>query len=171
MKTSEERFFAKVEKTESCWLWTAAKNVWGYGVFWFEGKNLPAHHFLVRAKKPSHLLALHTCDQPACVNPSHILFGTQKDNMHDMHKKGRANPKPGWQGMMRLRVTSRGEQHPKHKLTEEQVRLIRAQKNRVGLMAELARHYGLSHQGMTNVYRGKSWKFVKELKNNTTTTI
>lgn len=47
----------------------------------------------------------HTCDNPPCVNPNHLLSGTRKDNVRDMHSRGRANPK--------------------RKLTDEQVAEIR----------------------------------------------
>lgn len=88
-----ERFWNKVNKTESCWLWIASvgsNN--GYGCIKFEGKTQQAHRVswkLRHGEIPAGMLVLHRCDIPLCVNPEHLFLGTQSDNMRDCRDKGR----------------------------------------------------------------------------------
>jgi hypothetical protein len=89
-----DRFWARVEKTDRCWLWLGPKNDRGYGMFFFDGKRVSAARFswLLRhgLLPPESLYACHTCDNPSCVNPDHIWLGTAADNMRDMILKGRS---------------------------------------------------------------------------------
>lgn len=91
METREDRFWDKVEKTESCWLWKGTQNNYGYGQFWDGEKRVSAHRYSYE------LMAgvikdcvLHKCDVPLCVRPDHLFDGTRHDNMKDMIQKGRA---------------------------------------------------------------------------------
>jgi len=92
-----KRFFDKIEITESCWNWKASKRNKGYGAFvWADesGKIIQgrAHRFSYEyhiGKIPNKIFVLHKCDNPKCVNPSHLFLGTNKDNVTDMMKKGR----------------------------------------------------------------------------------
>lgn len=91
------RFWKKVNKTDTCWLWEANTNNKGYGTIWVKenGKKELAHRtawFLETGKWPEHN-TLHTCDNPVCVRFSHLTQGTQKDNIRDMWNKGRGK---GW---------------------------------------------------------------------------
>ena len=92
----EQRFWAKVRKTEDCWEWIAGKGGRGYGNFWYTGKTVNAHRFsyvLTYGEFDQSLQVCHTCDNPGCVNPEHLWLGTPKDNMQDKMKKGRhVNP-------------------------------------------------------------------------------
>lgn len=70
-----DRFWSKVEKTPTCWLWTAAKTRTGYGRFQFEGKARLAHRMayeLIRGPIPSGLTLDHLCRVRSCVNPAHL---------------------------------------------------------------------------------------------------
>lgn len=78
-----ERFWSKVEKTESCWIWTGSKPN-GYGQFYLEGKNRPAHRVsyeLLRGAIPNGLVLDHLCQTPACVNPDHLEPVTHQENI------------------------------------------------------------------------------------------
>ena len=91
MKTVLDRFNEKVDKTDSCWLWTAAKTK-GYGNFSINGKQGYAHRFSYQhfiGELIKGLVVMHTCDVPWCVNPSHLVQGTYKENTVDMVIKGR----------------------------------------------------------------------------------
>src|SRR5258708_5631071 len=92
-----ERFWEKVRKTQSCWLWTGAhKNGrWPYGVLGGPGDDSPrlAHRVsweLHHGPIPAGMNVLHKCDNPPCVRPAHLFLGTFADNTADMVKKGRA---------------------------------------------------------------------------------
>lgn len=87
-------FWAKVQKTDSCWLWTAALNKDGYGVY---GRGEGAHRYSYRlafGEIPSGKLVCHRCDNPRCVRPEHLFVGTQKDNIQDALSKNRMSRTP-----------------------------------------------------------------------------
>jgi len=88
----EDRFFQKVLKTDSCWLWTGGIATQGYGVFRVDGKSVSAHRHSYKIHKgeiPDGMHVCHSCDVRNCVNPDHLWVGTATDNMQDMIKKGR----------------------------------------------------------------------------------
>ena len=96
------RFLSKVDRSsgiDSCWNWMGPKDRHGRGQFYIsnngaKGKLYIAPRIAYYLKHDSidgTLFALHTCDNVACVNPTHLFLGTQKDNMQDMVSKGRAN--------------------------------------------------------------------------------
>jgi hypothetical protein len=88
----EERFFQKVDKTESCWLWKGALNSRGYGSFGVNGKATSAHRYSYEihiGEIPEGINVCHSCDVRNCVNPKHLWLGTHSDNMKDMVEKNR----------------------------------------------------------------------------------
>lgn len=77
------RFWSKVEKTDTCWLWTGAKLPAGYGRFWTGTRTDYAHRFIYetyRGRIPDGLTVHHVCSTPACVNPDHLVIVTRGDN-------------------------------------------------------------------------------------------
>ncbi len=87
-----KNFWAKVSKTESCWIWTAALVSGGYGGFKTPLGIRRAHRFsweLSNGKIKGGLHVLHKCDNPKCVNPDHLFIGTPQDNANDRNSKGR----------------------------------------------------------------------------------
>lgn len=87
-----DRFWNKVDKTDTCWNYTGYKDCDGYGIF-YAGKPFRAHRFsaLIAGKDVSKPIMRHLCNNPSCVNPSHLEPGTQFENIHDMLKAGRQN--------------------------------------------------------------------------------
>lgn len=87
-----------------CLIWQGAKPR-GYGMVKFEGKSRLAHrvaYTLARGPIPSGMCVMHTCDTPPCLNPLHLVLGTQLENIRDRDTKGRhARGRPraalGWE--------------------------------------------------------------------------
>ena len=94
--TLENRFYAKTKRDENgCLIWTGGKrDLRGYGSFSIGGRNFRAHrvsYAMTYGYIPKgHIVRHYVCDNPACVEPKHLRLGSQKDNVHDMIRKGRA---------------------------------------------------------------------------------
>ena len=155
MKVMDEstlaRFMAKVNKTETCWLWTASRNRNGYGQFGIkktDGTNtmVEPHRLLYKhhhGEIPEGLVVRHKCLNKHCVNPDHLEVGTEKENQADRVRDGTA---------------LYGEKHQSSKLTEAQVRDIR---NRVGqLQKEIAEEFGVAFQTISKIRRGERWTHI-----------
>src|ERR1022692_1261244 len=83
-----------IQKTDTCWLWTGAKNESGYGVIWDISRkaNAFAHRAMYELSVqliPEGMFLCHHCDVPSCVRPEHLFIGTPKDNSIDSSHKGR----------------------------------------------------------------------------------
>jgi|DEB19_MinimDraft_3_1074340.scaffolds.fasta_scaffold02358_11 hypothetical protein len=100
MKTEFDRWNSKVIKSDcGCWEWSGAKTRGGYGHFRRKLNNkhmmYKAHRFSFEYFKnngvllDSNTLVCHTCDNPKCVNPSHLFTGSSLDNIQDKLTKGR----------------------------------------------------------------------------------
>lgn len=77
------RFIAKVDKTDTCWLWTAAMTPLGYGRF-RAGRLLQAHRWSYEyhvGPIPDGLVLDHLCRTPRCVNPDHLEPVTHRENI------------------------------------------------------------------------------------------
>ena len=78
-----KRFWAKVQKTETCWLWTASTKKVGYGWFKLNEKQVAAHRFayeLLVGPIPAGLDLDHLCNVRNCVNPEHLEPVTKAEN-------------------------------------------------------------------------------------------
>jgi|ERR1700675_205148 len=87
-----QRFWAKVDKTDGCWLWTGAITGVGYGALTIDTKNYSAHcisWMLAHDGVFSKQCVLHKCDNRRCVRPSHLFEGTKGDNNRDAVQKGK----------------------------------------------------------------------------------
>jgi len=84
----------EIDTENGCWNWTG--KTWGgnYGYVWYRRKTLSAHRVSAEVFLDfdvfSKLLVCHECDNPSCINPNHLFFGTQDDNMKDMARKNRS---------------------------------------------------------------------------------
>jgi len=97
--SATERFLTKIEilGEKECWPWLASVNrADGYGRFRDdEQQAVGAHRFAYRLWRgviPEGMTVMHLCDNPICVNPTHLRSGTQTENMADRDAKGRGRP-------------------------------------------------------------------------------
>lgn len=85
-----------VDEVTDCWIWQGGKNNIGYGMIRDGNKMRTTHRVSYEEhnnyKIPTSLCVCHTCDNPSCVNPSHLWLGSRKDNSQDMVTKGRWKP-------------------------------------------------------------------------------
>lgn len=124
-----KRFWRKVNKQESCWLWTGTSLSKGYGLVRNEcGKNQGSHRFSWRihfGEIPDGLSVLHKCDNPLCVNPDHLFLGTQQENLRDMVNKNRQASGDDNGARKRIELMPRGVKHGMAVLDDWTVRYIR----------------------------------------------
>lgn len=144
-----------VDKSDQCWLWTAATFANGYGAFRLggrSGRTAYTHRLaweLTNGPIPDGVEVCHSCDVRACVNPAHLFLGTHAENMRDMADKGRAKTS-----------NAKGEAHPLARLTAADIAAIRERYAAGGvLQRELATEYGVGQVHISRVVRGLSWVY------------
>jgi hypothetical protein len=138
-----KNFWSHVEiaDKESCWIWTGSKSHQGYGKLLLTIEGRPYHckairvaYFIGHGKDPYPLCVLHHCDNPSCVNPSHLFLGTDADNMMDMAKKGRSSHR---------------------KLSGADVKQILADVAAGHTQTDLAARFGVCQQAISRIVLGK----------------
>lgn len=154
------RFWARVERSDDCWLWTGKRMWQGYGMVW-DGRTRRAHRVayeLENGRIPAGMLVLHSCDNPPCVKPAHLFLGTQQDNMDDKVAKGRAATGDRNGAHTHPETRARGERHWAARLTWESVRAMRAAAGAGESGASLARRFGISGSSIHRILTGQNWK-------------
>ena len=155
-----DQFWARVARTDGCWLWPGSKYPNGYGSVYSRyprSATYYAHRVafeLSYGAIPDGLHVCHRCDNPACVRPDLLFLGTPLENMADMRAKGRSRKgdRPN---------AARGSRSGQAKLTEAQVRVIRARYAAGGVtQTELAREFGVVATGIQKIVRRTSWRHI-----------
>ena len=144
------RFWAKVRKSLQCWEWTGKLSS-GYGKLWILGKHVAAHRYswaLHNGDIGKGLCICHHCDNSGCVNPHHLFEGTRKMNMVDMVNKGRNKSHYG-----------KGESHGGSKLTDIDVRVIRAYYPAINTV-KLGEIFGVSNVNISEIVRRVRWSHI-----------
>lgn len=144
-KTTEERFWEKVKKTDGCWEWLGTKSK-DRGYISVAGKMISAPRFsywLHKGEILEGLCVCHTCDNPRCVNPEHLWLGTHADNMKDMRLKGRVKQERNGRA-----------KHSKAEV-EEIKKLYATGKYTQRKLGEL---FGVSHTNVYAICKGIIWK-------------
>lgn len=141
-----ERILSRIDKDTvfNCWEFMGALDHKGYGRI--DG-NLAVHRVVFEHFKGSTqgLCVLHRCDNRKCVNPDHLFLGTNAANTLDMIQKGR------------MKV---GSQLPQAKITEDDVREIRARYAGGERQVSIAADYGLHGATISEICSRKRWKHV-----------
>ncbi len=158
-KPIRERMLAltKIGTDNECWLWRGHRiKRGGYGqisvkvngrrtvrrahkVAWELAHNTPV---------PAGLVIRHTCDVTNCVNPRHLILGTQVENLADMRAKGRGSPPPDLSGT----------KHPLSKLTPQKIKQARAWKAEGLTYTDIGKRLGVSRQCVSGAVRGLTYK-------------
>lgn len=143
----EKRFWSYVDiKSEKeCWEWLGGKDRNGYGLFLSKRASRFSYYLSTGKEPPSKIEICHSCDNPPCVNPSHLFAGSRLDNVRDMYSKGRQNP-------------PRGSKHHWAKLTDEQVYEIRKLREANKTVQSIATAFGVSFYCIYGIIKRKTWK-------------
>lgn len=149
--------FVEKRGIDECWPWTG--NGARYGAFPMKGEQYRAHRVVYYVTHPGVInlrmngftansdIILHTCDNIRCCNPAHLVLGKPKDNTQDMMLKGR-------------RLNNKGVKHPLSKLSENDVRRMRALYVTGVTKTELGRMFAISFQSAADCVDMKSYQDV-----------
>lgn len=143
----ENNFMSKVIK-ENCWIWTGSIGKTGYGKLFVNGKFKSAHRYcweLNNGDIPLNLCVLHKCDNRNCVNPEHLFLGTHQDNMDDMIKKKR-------------NFSLKGENHPRSKLKNTEVILIRKMIKQGIPNLDIAKKFNIDPCTISHIKQLRTWR-------------
>ena len=137
---------------DHCKLWPYALTSAGYGHLVVDGEDVLAHRLICKmayvpppTDKPE---SAHLCGNghKGCINKKHLEWKSRKGNAEDMIEHGRSQ---------------RGERHYRARLTEENVRFIRANADSLGAVA-LAEKFGVSRGVIHHALKKNSWAWVKD---------
>lgn len=138
----------EIDPVTRCWHSTYSLDQWGYARMFIKDKkqSIPRLmykyiHGSIPLDKP---LVLHQCDNPKCCNPMHLYAGTHQDNMNDMVNRNRSK-------------VPCGEQHCRSKLTEEQVKEIRASKE---TNIALGKRFNVTNATISFARIRRTWKHI-----------
>jgi hypothetical protein len=161
-----ERFWRKVKKggPRDCWLWTgSARNQHGHGgIFLRRNRDgVAEHEYVHRLSYAMHVddldrsdVVRHTCDNPRCVNPLHLVVGTHADNHRDAVERGRAYRFPNMVG------SAAGNS----KLVEADIPVIRERVRRRESLASIGADFGVSRHNIAAIRDRKTWSHVGDVQ-------
>lgn len=148
------RFFSHVDVPtkgrDKCWIWTGSRGPKGYGLFRIDRTCTTRAHraaallFVPTTDRSLHVC--HRCDNPPCVNPAHLFWATNAENIADREAKGRG-------------VRQFGEAHWASKLTIGKVREIRRRWAAGGVkQRDLATAFGVTQHTIWSIIHHHIWQ-------------
>lgn len=151
-----DALYSKIEDSsdsEACWIFTGYIRPDGYGDIKLSGtrKNIRPHRLSKAIADgiplpKSDVFACHKCDNPRCVNPNHIFWGSHADNMGDMANKGRATGN---------KMNNKGRSNPRSKLSKRQFEEIKARIQNGEANTHIAKDYPVTHSTVSMIKLGK----------------
>lgn len=146
------RFFNKIDTSagpDACHPWTGFnRNDYGIvTIFRKECRATRVRWILERGPISDGLFVCHSCDNPVCVNITHLFLGTNQDNMLDMVSKNRFG-------------TFVGTEERPTKLTEDQVKEIKWLLHWGNGVKSIATEFNVGSATIDRIKQGKSWKHV-----------
>lgn len=147
----EARFWSKVSKGNTCWLWTDGSDKDNYGKFMTKENGIQidhrAHIYSYELKHdpiPEGMCVCHTCDNPPCVNPFHLFLGTTEQNTFDRNQKGRQ---------------AKGAKVATSKLEDEDVKTLRLLSDTLSV-TQLAKRFNITRSSVYAILARRTWKHV-----------
>lgn len=146
---TKRRFWNKVIKTPTCWIWTGAFDRSGYPMVTIGGKNFLGHRLSWewghRKKIPPGYVIRHKCNNKKCVRPTHLRPGTQQSNIDDRVKADRS---------------AKGEQNGRAKLTKKDIKVIKRLKRKGMTEGAIAKLLGVSRSSISHILHQRSWAWI-----------
>lgn len=136
------RLFGRFDETggpKACWPWLGARDRDGYGIV---RGQVRAHRLAwewAHNAKAEGLVIRHTCDNPACCNPRHLVSGSHADNVADQVARGR---------------TARGSRNGRSALAEFAVIAIFLSQKPT---RDLAAAYNVDESSIRAIKTGRTW--------------
>mgnify|MGYP001571537308 CR=1 FL=1 len=139
-----DAFWSKVliGPLDSCWPWLGEKRKKGYGKYQGESAQRVAWEDAMKKRFPVGLLGTHSCDNPPCCNPLHVLPATHEENQAASARKGRR----------------KGERSAHARLTRDQIGWARVEHARGQRVTDIARALGVTQPHVSNILAGRVWK-------------
>lgn len=140
----------EIDDKTGCWNWVGSYTKKGYGKMSLGNWPHKTHrisYIIHKGPIPHGLVVMHSCDNRKCWNPAHLSVGTQRDNVHDMIKKGRRN-------------TARGRRNASSKLIEEDVPVVLYLIKRGCSQRLIGELFGVAHVQIGRIARGEGWSHV-----------
>lgn len=124
----------------NCFIVTSHAQTKGYPSIWRDGRTVRMSRFIYEecfGEIPKGLVVRHTCDKPACINPEHLILGTQQDNINDMLNRNRQCSLFSEKDISDIRNSHLG-------------------------VRKLARKYNVHSSTISAIQLGKRWKHIKK---------
>lgn len=147
-ETIAEKLQRRSINAGSCRIWIGSPDKFGYRQIAVNRRMRRVHRVAWEVANgrpaPAGLVIRHACDNPACINPDHLILGTQAENVADM--------------ISRHRFDRTGEKSNSAKLDWPTVRRIRADRATGATVAELSQRFEISKTQVRNILNNRHWK-------------
>lgn len=167
-QTLKRRFQERIPDSDpdECWEWQGSYFTHGYGRIKRLGKTYRAHRLSYRFHKgpiPEGKIIMHRCDNPSCVNPSHLKCGTYAQNNLDKMRKGRCVTGDDHHARTNPELLSRGEEHGRAHLSRSAVISMRREAREEGTTDHVfAKRYDVSNSAVHRAIKGVTWQHLND---------